>query len=117
MTIFHSFGVFGVPSKVHLFMMDVLKRAPEGSATWLLERGGGPGIMKLRENKMYAHEVAAQLIEEKRQELRDGTSRKDVLSLLGSSRAAFRSSIYVLTRSSPLSQGKFRAATRLATER
>ena len=42
-------------------------------------------MLNLRENKAYVHEVAARLIEEKRQEMKDGTSRKDLLSLLGSS--------------------------------
>ena len=94
MTVFHSFSAFGTISKGRLLMMDVLKWTPEGTATWLFKRGKGPGITRLRENKMYAHEVAVQLIEEKRQELRDGTSRKDVLSLLGSSRAAFRNYMF-----------------------
>lgn len=85
-----TFNTFGTISKGRLLMMDLLKWTPEGTATWLFERGKGPGATKLRENKMYAHEVAAQLIEEKRQELRDGTSRKDVLSLLVKANSALR---------------------------
>jgi len=46
--------------------------------------------VRLRQNKIYAHEVATKLIEEKRQELKDGTSRKDVLSLLVKANSALR---------------------------
>jgi len=52
---------------------------------WMFERDQRPGMVKLRENRAYAHEVAAKLIEEKRRELKDGTSRRDLLSLLGPS--------------------------------
>lgn len=82
---FHSFAAFGRPSKVFLFMVDSLRWAPRGFATWVFERDQRPGMVNLRENKKYAHEVATKLIEEKRQELKNGTSGRDLLSLLGSS--------------------------------
>ena len=66
-------------------MMDSFKWAPEGFATWFMKRDKSPGMVNLRENKTYAHEVGMKLIEEKRQELKDGTSGKDLLSLLSSS--------------------------------
>lgn len=66
-------------------MLDIFKWAPAGSFAWMADRSQRPGTARLRENKMYAHEVAAKLINEKRRELKDGTSRRDVLSLLGSS--------------------------------
>ena len=50
-----------------------------------MKRDKRPGMVNLRKNKTYAREVGTKLIEEKRQELKDGTSRKDLLSLLGSS--------------------------------
>ena len=75
--------MFGRLSKERLFMMDAMKWAPEGFLTWIFDRNTHPGMVRLRENKMYAHEVAAKLIKEKKQELQDGTPRKDVLSLLG----------------------------------
>ena len=78
-----SFGVFGRPSKKSLFILDVLEWLPNGFSTWFYNARNSPGMVKIRENKKYAHEAAARLIEEKRQELKDGTSRKDVLSLLG----------------------------------
>lgn len=74
-----------MPSKWRVFMMDAFKWAPKGFATWVFNRSSTPGIVQIRENKTLAHEVAARLIDEKRQELKDGTSRKDILSLLGSS--------------------------------
>ena len=85
MMTFPSFGAFGVVSKERMFMMNALRWAPEGSTTWMFERDQRPGMVKLRENRTYAHEVAAKLIEEKRRELKDGTSRRDLLSLLGPS--------------------------------
>ena len=65
--------------------MDAMKWAPEGFVAWMADRDKRPGMVGLRENRTYAHEVAAELIEEKRQELKDGSPRKDILSLLGSS--------------------------------
>ena len=66
-------------------MMDCFKWAPKGFATWAFQQDKGPASAKIRENMTYANEVASKLIEEKRQELKDGASRRDVLSLLGSS--------------------------------
>ena len=80
---FHSFDAFGKPSKTRLFVMDAFKFAPKGFITWISDRSKSPWMVRLRENRKCAHEVAAKLIEEKRQELKDGTSRKDLLSLLG----------------------------------
>ena len=82
---FRSFGAFGMLSKERLFVLNAFRWAPRGFATWMFEKDQRPGMVKLRENRKYAHEVAVKLIEEKRQELKDGTSRRDVLSLLGPS--------------------------------
>jgi len=80
---FHSFDAFGRPSKERLLVMDACRWAPKGSISWIVDRNKSPGMEKVRENGKCAHEVAAKLIEEKRQELKDGTSRKDFLSFLG----------------------------------
>ena len=66
-------------------MVNVLSWVSTGFATWMFERDQRPGMVMLRKNREYAHELAAKLIEEKRQELKDGTSRRDLLSLLGPS--------------------------------
>jgi len=112
----HSFGAFGIPSQGRLFIQDVFKWAPKGFATWLLERDQSPGAVNVRKNREYAHEVAAELIEEKRQELKDGTSRKDLLSLLGLSCIAFMK-LAIRRNIHFFSQSKFCPTTRMATER
>ena len=83
--VLHSFDARGKPSKGRLFMMDSFKWAPKGFGLWLLDKDKSLGTTRLQENKKYAHEVAAKLIEEKKRELKGGTSRRDLLSLLGSS--------------------------------
>ena len=65
--------------------MDAIKWAPNGFFAWVCGRDQSPGMVLLRENKMYCNEVSARLIDEKRQELKDGISGKDVLSLLSQS--------------------------------
>jgi hypothetical protein len=85
MIIFRSFNAFGRPSKGRLFMTESFKWTPEGFATWITDRGKRPGVVRLRENKTYTHELAARLIKEKKQELEDGASRRDALSLVGPS--------------------------------
>jgi hypothetical protein len=86
MILFHSFNTFGRLSKELLFVMNALKWAPEGLFAWLVDRDKRPGMARLRENKVCAHEVAVKLIDEKRQGLEGGgSSRKDILSLLGPS--------------------------------
>jgi len=76
------FDAFAELSKGSQFMIDALDWIPENLSSWLVEKDPSPGMAKVRENRKYVHEVAAKLIEEKRQELKDGTSRRDILSLL-----------------------------------
>ena len=112
----HSAGAFVGISKAQLFAINALRWAPTGFATWMFDRDQRPGMVKIRENRKYTREVAVKLIEEKKQELKDGNARRDVLSLLGSSCVAL---MKLGTRGniSPFSQGKFRPTTRMATER
>jgi len=112
----HSFGAFSSPSKGRTFMISVCKWAPKGFVTWMLERDKRPGMVMLRKNREYANEVAAKLIEEKRQELKDGTSRRDLLSLLGSY-CVFSVRLGTWRDIQSLSQGEFYHATGMATER
>ena len=81
----YSFDAFGKLSKGQLFMIDALRWAPVGFAARVFEKDKRPGLVRLRENRAYGREVAAKLIEEKRRELKDGASRKDILTLLGTS--------------------------------
>ena len=81
----NSHSAFGTLSKGRLFIMDSFKWAPRGFCTWVSARDKSPGMVNLRENKKYVHEVARKLIEDKREELKNGAPRRDLLSLLGSS--------------------------------
>ena len=83
MVTFYSFSAFGSLSKERLLLLDSLKWAPIGLLGFFLERDQSPGMAGMRENRKLAHEVARKLIEDKREELKNGTSRRDVLSLLG----------------------------------
>ena len=83
--LFCSFDAFGLLSKGQILMMDALMRVPTGFATWIIETDQRPGMVRVREHRKYAHEVAAKLIEEKRKELKDGTSQRDIMTSLGSS--------------------------------
>ena len=54
-----------------------------GLLPWLCDNGSGPGMKNLRRNKIEAHNVARELVDSKRQELKAGTPRKDLMSMLG----------------------------------
>lgn len=87
--VLYSFHAFGKLNKGQLLMMDVLRLAPKRLVTWRIETDQRPGMVRVRENRTYAREVAAKLVQEKRRELKNGASQKDVLTLLGSSCVAF----------------------------
>ena len=113
---FYSFAAFGTLSKERLLFLDSLKWAPMGLLDWVLEHDQDPGMVNFRENRTYAHELARKLIKDKREELKNGTSRKDVLSLLSSSSVPFEN-LGVRCNIQLFSQGKFRLTARLAAER
>jgi len=54
-----------------------------GLLPWLLDNSSNPGMRKLQWNKEEAHSVARELLDSKRQELKAGVPRKDLMSLLG----------------------------------
>ena len=113
---FRSFEAFGVPSKERVLVMNAFRWAPEGSTTWMFERDQSPGMVNLRKNREFAHEVAAKLVEEKRQELKDGTSRRDLLSLLSPSCIPFME-LGARCNAQLLSRGRFCPTARMATGR
>ena len=86
---FYSFKAFGTPSKGRLLLIDAFKFVPTSFITWILNKYPFGWMVKLRENRTQVRRVAAQLIEDKRQELKDGTPRRDLLSILGSSCTVF----------------------------
>jgi hypothetical protein len=99
-------------------MVDALRFTPKGFLTWMIERDKSPGMVRVRENKAYAREVAAKLIEDKKQEPKNGTSRKDLLSLLGLFLTAPSSAKLIARHNArSFSQGEFCSATGLATTR
>ena len=88
-TAFYSFNAFGRPSKGQIFVMDTLGWIPMCFTTWISKADRRHVMARLRENRAYVHEVAAKLVEEKRQEVKDGTSQRNVLTLFGSSCVPF----------------------------
>lgn len=78
-------GLFGHPPRGRVFFQNITRYLPRGVLTWLTERGKEESLVMLRQNRAEVHRVARKLIELKKEELRAGTSRRDVLSLLGSS--------------------------------
>ena len=72
--------------------------------TWVYDNFRYPGMQRIRQNKEEAHRVARKLLDSKRQELKDGTPRKDVMSLLGLLSLSFTSSC-VVVESPSSSQG------------
>ena len=66
-----------------VFFMCITKWFP-GLLTWIYETSSHPGMQKLRWNKDQVYSVARKLLDSKRQELKAGMPRRDVMSLLGS---------------------------------
>ena len=76
-------SAFGTkPPPVQMFVSDAAQYFPSGIITWLFERDKKPGSVKIRENRRQAHAVARTLIDEKRENMRNGDQGKDVLSSL-----------------------------------
>jgi len=63
--------------------MSIAGRFP-GLLTWLHDHSNHHGMQNLRQNKDQGRIVARELVDSKRRELKDGTAKKDALSLLGS---------------------------------
>jgi len=55
-----------------------------GLLTWIFETSSHPRMQKLRLNRNQVRGVARKLLDSKRQELKAGVPRRDVMSLLGS---------------------------------
>jgi len=72
----------GNPSRWLVFFMAITGWFP-GLITWLAGSSSDPGMQNLRRNKDQGRIVARELLDSKRQELKDGMARKDVMSLLG----------------------------------
>jgi hypothetical protein len=77
--------VFGNLTKEFFFFRDAINLLPSGILTWILEKGPSYRHTNLKQNRDEAHRVARALIGAKREELKAGTSQRDLMSLLGSS--------------------------------
>jgi cytochrome P450 len=75
-------------SKKRIFFRNLARWYPNGLLTWFFERSESLGQVRLRQNRDEAHKVARALIAAKREELKAGTFRKDLMSLLGSRSSA-----------------------------
>jgi hypothetical protein len=75
-------------TKESIFSREIARWYPKGTTTWLLERDQSPGHVQLRRNRDEALRFARALIDAKKEELKAGTSRRDVMSLLGSPSSA-----------------------------
>ena len=49
----------------------------------MLEHSKRPEFVRLRSNRTLVHELARNLVESKKKEMKDGVARADVMSLLG----------------------------------
>ena len=67
---------------VQIFVSDAGQYLPYGTMSWLFEKDGRPGSVKMRENRKQARAVARALIDAKRENMLNGEQGKDVLSLL-----------------------------------
>ena len=84
--------------------MSILGRFP-GLMTWVYDNFKYPEMQRIRQNKEEARSIARKLLDSKRQELKDGAPRKDVMSLLGLLSLSFTSSC-VVVESPSSSQGQ-----------
>jgi hypothetical protein len=79
------YSTFGIPSHAQLLFVNLCRYFPSRFIRYVFETGSDPALRKARDNRIHAHRVARELIEQKRQEMLVGQSGKDVLSLLGAS--------------------------------
>ena len=97
--LFTSFESIGNPTRSLVFFMAITKWLP-GLLTWLHDNSSHPGMQNLRQNRDQVRSIARKLLDSKRQELKDGTSTKDIMSLLGLSPLLFPFT-WLLKNSSP----------------
>ena len=77
------YSTLGTPSPGQLLFINTCDHIPSRVLRYLLESAADPALQKARENRGYAHRVARELIQQKRQEVAAGQSERDILSLLG----------------------------------
>ena len=75
-------SIFSAPSNAKIFMQNVAHYVPMGLQEYLYDNLPGKGLDKARANRVAAHKVANQLLEEKNEELATGKAARDVMSIL-----------------------------------
>lgn len=83
------YSTFGAPSNGQLLFMNLSRYLPGTVIRYIFETGSDPNLQKARENRVLAHRVARELIQQKRREMLVGQSEKDLLSLLGRFMSSF----------------------------
>jgi len=79
------YSTFGTPTNGQILFMNLCRYLPSMFIRYMFEKGTDPALQKIRQNRVHAHRVAKELMEQKRQEMVVGQSGKDILSLLGAS--------------------------------
>jgi len=79
------YSTFGTPTSGQILFMSLCRYLPSVFIRYMFEKGSDPALQKIRQNRVHAHRVARELIEQKRQEIIVGQSEKDIMSLLGAS--------------------------------
>ncbi|KAF9649252.1 cytochrome P450 [Thelephora ganbajun] len=76
------YSTFGAPTNGQLLFMNLCRYLPAGVVRYMFETGSDPALQKARQNRVHAHRVARELIDQKRQEMVVEQTEKDILSLL-----------------------------------
>ncbi|PIL33716.1 cytochrome P450 [Ganoderma sinense ZZ0214-1] len=75
-------SIFSAPSNAKIFMQNVAHYVPMAIQEYLYDNLPGKGLDKARANRVAAHKVANQLLEEKNEALATGKAARDVMSIL-----------------------------------
>ena len=76
-------SAIGVPSRLKLLIIAMSPYLPYRILDLMYDYFPGEGLARARENRRSATQAAKDLVESKIQEIRDGKSGRDILSLLG----------------------------------
>ena len=76
-------GISGTVSRGLLFFVNASRWIPERMLPWMLEHSKRPELVRLRHNRALVRELARDLVESKKREAKEGATRGDIMSLLG----------------------------------
>lgn len=75
-------GISGTVSRGLLFFVNASRWVPERMLPWMLEHSKRPELARLRHNRALVRELARDLVESKKREVKEGAIRGDIMSLL-----------------------------------